>query len=450
MALQFQPNFLGSLLGTNAPMASAMGLPASIAGWGDDLGIPQAAIPASALPQSAMQTEAPRSRRSILDIIGGIGDVFAKVGGADAQYQPQVDARTERARQVDTDAMRKQQFEMQQRQGEQSLEKGGLDIADEHRQVLGQATRGLAAVYERGGAPALEKAWPMLAQQLQIPPQQAALFGEALKSDPEGTITALHSALTDPAKQGSPTSALQNYSAYNQILKTQGKSAADEFMRFAQPQMEGLTQAQIAQQAREDRKFNYERGKDARDFHYRQQTDQRNFDAKNASPGGVPLTKTQLGVVNMKLRSLPALERQLQEVQRLGQQLDSPTGGSHATGYIGGRVPGGLVGGIADRYDKAVASLQSQVRQFTKVPGEGSISDYETRLGGATLPTRSDSAAGRAQAASDLAALISGIRTGYTEMAGPAPAARPRTTGTLSPRRGAPAARGGWKVIEVK
>jgi hypothetical protein len=49
-------------------------------------------------PPPPAPVAAPHKRRSLLDTIGRISDVLAKVGGADALYQPTLDAREKIAR----------------------------------------------------------------------------------------------------------------------------------------------------------------------------------------------------------------------------------------------------------------------------------------------------------------------------------------------------------------
>lgn len=182
--------------------------PAAMAGWGNDLGLKNVGIPEN-MNQVAPIEKPSTGRRSIMDILGGIADGIATAGGATPQYRASLDARLARDRQADTDAMRKSQFELQQLQGTQSLAKGEFELGGAQRELLGQATRGLAAVYNRGGVPALEKAWPIISQQFGMPPEQAASLGQSLFSDPEGTLTAFNAALTEPSNQGSQAKELQ-------------------------------------------------------------------------------------------------------------------------------------------------------------------------------------------------------------------------------------------------
>lgn len=67
---------------------------------GIDPNMPQPA-PVSQAPQPAAQ--APRPRRSLLETIGRISDVLATTGGAQPLYEPTINAREDRARQIQAD-----------------------------------------------------------------------------------------------------------------------------------------------------------------------------------------------------------------------------------------------------------------------------------------------------------------------------------------------------------
>ena len=135
--------------------------------------VPNAA-PASA-PPPQQNAEPPRTRRSLLDTIGRISDVLAKVGGAEALYQPSLDARAAQAQQVDLDAMRKQLLQQQ-------IGAGQDEAAGRKTALLGNAVRGLQAIQARGGDVA--KAWPILAQQAGIDSAQADHLGQVFAADP--------------------------------------------------------------------------------------------------------------------------------------------------------------------------------------------------------------------------------------------------------------------------
>jgi hypothetical protein len=132
---------------------------------------PNFEVPNMPLPEIKPQ----RERRSFLDTVGRISDVLATVGGAEALYQPTLDAREDRARMIDVEAMKRQQMEQQ-------LAMGGEEAALLQRQKVGVAVKGLQAIAARGGD--VNAAWPILAQQAGIKPEDAAVLGDAISKDP--------------------------------------------------------------------------------------------------------------------------------------------------------------------------------------------------------------------------------------------------------------------------
>jgi hypothetical protein len=146
----------------------------------------------------APSVAAPRQRRSLFDIIGHVADTLATVGGAPAQYQPNVDAalaRTQaaedRPRQIDLDNMRRDLLKTQIAHGNaQTVEdQGKADTA--HVALLGVGAKGLRAVFGKSGVDGITRAWPLLAQNLHLSPQETQLISDHLAQDPEGTISAL-------------------------------------------------------------------------------------------------------------------------------------------------------------------------------------------------------------------------------------------------------------------
>lgn len=227
------PNFLQDLIaatqgGTIEPAGNAFGealsgpLPAATS------------MPASAVGQPARIPSDPvtnsRPRRSVLDIIGGVGDVFATVGGAPAQYQPNLDARLarqnaaeDRTRMIDIEALKKQQMEQQLTRGTQEIEGGSIDLQNAENGLIGSAGAGLRQVFGRSGAAGVQKAWPLVAQTLGIPPEQAEKIGAAFQADPEGTLAAL---FPDPVvKAGSKAKEVQIY----ELLKADDPEAAEAY-----------------------------------------------------------------------------------------------------------------------------------------------------------------------------------------------------------------------------
>ena len=165
-------------------------------------------------PVSQTPVPASRPRRSVLDILGGVADAIATVGGAEAGYQPTLDARADRARAVDMDGLRRQQIEQQ-------LNAGNIDIQNEQRTRIGQALGGLA------GQPNAAALWPQLAEQAGIPAEQAAQIGALIEQRPEMLGALAASFGFTPQKAGSQAKELQIYS----LLKAESPETAEAYLQ---------------------------------------------------------------------------------------------------------------------------------------------------------------------------------------------------------------------------
>lgn len=139
--------------------------------------IPQTGAPANASP-------APKSRRSLLDSVGRIADVLAKVGGADALYQPTLDAREDReialgdhARSVDLEKLKLALAGQQVEGGQNALDDTG-------RARIQQAVRGTQALLAANPQADITKVFPLLASRAGLNPEQAAGIATDLAANP--------------------------------------------------------------------------------------------------------------------------------------------------------------------------------------------------------------------------------------------------------------------------
>jgi hypothetical protein len=408
-------NFLASILGDGAPI----NIPSGFA---------QSMMPGPVTDPIKQR----RPRLSALDIIGGLSDAVAEMGGAGAGYQPGLDARASRERSIVEQQQKDQLFQQQLAQNQQKFQMNDDASAEVQRGRLGDA---LAAVSSSENP--LET-WTSVADATGLPPEKAQMVTAALTKNP-GMAAQLATAFgyTPPAAGSAPREVqlYQLAKKENPELKFQDflTSIAEKPLTEYQRGQLGLREKQIGN--------TYEVQRERNDINRQRAT------ASGNATDGVEMTKTQRGNVNMKIRTLPNIERQLSEVERLASGLDDIN-----SGIVGGRIPGSL-NAAANAYDKAVANLRTQIRQLTRTPGEGSISNWEGQLNEMTLPSRTDRPEGRAQAIRDMRALVQGIRTGYQEMIGsPAPAARGGGRRPPPPRnRGnGGGSAGGWKVIGVK
>lgn len=95
-----------------------------------------------------------------------------------------------------------------------------------------------------------------------------------------------------------------------------------------------------------------------------------------------------------KLQTLDVIDARLDDVEAAFMGPKNPDGtrkpggieGSFSVGLAGGYLPS--VGGRG--YDATVDALRPFLRQISRTPGEGSMSDYETKQAEALLPARND------------------------------------------------------------
>lgn len=123
------------------------------------------------------QPAAPRARRSILDTVGRLADVFAKVGGAEALYQPTLDGREDRAlalgdhaRTVDLDKLK--------------LETARNTLSDAGRAKVSSAVKGVQAILAANPKADIATIFPLMAQRAGIPAEEAAGLTEQIVSNP--------------------------------------------------------------------------------------------------------------------------------------------------------------------------------------------------------------------------------------------------------------------------
>lgn len=137
-----------------------------------------------------------------------------------------------------------------------------------------------------------------------------------------------------------------------------------------------------------------------------------------------PLTEKDMGIARTKLAQAQRLKSQVIQLQQLdpeGGKLSGATpDGKHSGiygGMLGGRVGGSLAGGDTDRFDTIVSNIRNTATAITRVPGIGSQSDYEARLAAATMPDRTRSASGRAQAYTEIYKIASDMEAEMSQQA---------------------------------
>lgn len=197
------------------------------------------AAQAQQLPQPEMPQPRSRRKASTLDILGGIADALAEFGGAAPGYREGVERRDAREMQ-----MRNQDWT--EKFNAQKLQMGQNELADARFSRFGQAARGLGVIMERSGVEGVAKAFPAIAQQMGMSPEEQQIFAAGLRDDPEGTLEALQMA-TDPSLKGSQPKEITIYKMLQRQDPT-GKAAEAYMNRVASgvTEMTPYQEAQIA------------------------------------------------------------------------------------------------------------------------------------------------------------------------------------------------------------
>lgn len=131
-----------------------------------------------------------------------------------------------------------------------------------------------------------------------------------------------------------------------------------------------------------------------------------------AKPASVALAKN-------KLTALDAIDNQLNRVEKALAK-------AKYRGPVAGRIPGGI-SGADSAADAAIRQLAPLMRQLTRVPGEGAMSDYESRLAEAGQPSRAQTDEGLQETLAGYRDLIKATRAGYADIAGSAAPAPTRS-----------------------
>lgn len=196
---------------------------------------------------------------------------------------------------------------------------------------------------------------------------------------------------------GRPDLALAAYNA--------GPGVAD---RFAQPQASaGGGRVRPPQKSSDtpkpsefERKLEIARAMGATDDQLRQMV-------LGESGGGKP-SATQIKLANtakQKLIDLQAMDEQIAKVDEAFKRIQ----GSFSAGMGGNYLPTEA----GRRFDAAVAVLKTQVRKLTRTPGEGAMSDYESKLAELANPSRGEYEQVTADQLEQLRALVETTRQGY-------------------------------------
>ncbi|KIU29297.1 hypothetical protein SR41_04620 [Sphingomonas melonis] len=136
------------------------------------------------------------------------------------------------------------------------------------------------------------------------------------------------------------------------------------------------------------------------------------------SGGGTLETSAARDKARSALATIDKLQPQLDRVRALQKSVLGRRG-------LAGLAEYNPLSGGNQQYDSAVAQLTSVTRPATRTPGEGSMSDFESKLATATLPNRWKRDEYNNEAIDGLQRLIDTNRTLYSQQLGlPAPPPR--------------------------
>jgi hypothetical protein len=122
------------------------------------------------------------------------------------------------------------------------------------------------------------------------------------------------------------------------------------------------------------------------------------------------LTAKEVQVANSKILAAQNLLRQIAVVK---EKFTEAQKDKFATGYLIGANPTSEKG---RQFDAAVNAMRSSVTAVTRVPGVGSMSDFETKLDQAKMPSRADYNSVTSQQIQEMEDLAKGIIQGYSTM----------------------------------
>lgn len=216
------PGFLGYSQPDPSTLGANMGMPQQnqqnfFQTLGADMGNMQPAAPAAAQapdpssyappaspadPQNYLQPQQfsdesapggnmPRKRLSLVDTIGRLSDVFAKVGGAPEQYQPYLDQRVATAQTQQGNSLDNQAKQADIRQT-------GVATQTAQNSILGNYARAVQGAIKGGADP--HQAMAGFAEQMGVPANVAAVFGHQYDQNP-ATLDAMAAAGDPNAKE---------------------------------------------------------------------------------------------------------------------------------------------------------------------------------------------------------------------------------------------------------
>lgn len=179
--------------------------------------------------------------------------------------------------------------------------------------------------------------------------------------------------------------------------------------------------------------------------------------ATRGATGAGKMNSAQIKAANDARAALGSLDAMEAQIKRVQDAMEAAEKGGW-TGAIYGFVPGAL-DSESGTFDKEVGLMTALARNLTRTPGEGSMSDYESRLAAMPLPSRRDTPEARRAALEAYKSLVSNKRKYLQGLlqanTSSAPAAQPtglpkvgEIKGGYRFKGGNPANRASWEKVQ--
>jgi len=341
-------------------------------------------IAQAAQPSAPVQGSPGRRRLSILDALGGVTDALAEFGGSNAGYREGVERREAREAQSANQ-------DWQQKFNQQKFTKGNQELDADRFERFGTAAKGLDFVMQRSGVAGVQKAFPMLAQQMGMDPDEQEIFAASLESDPQGTIEIFRAINAAPENAGSKPKELAIY----EMLNKKNPELAGQYLERVASGVEEISPYQ-----REQLRLGRDRlGSAERVARIRASTPRGTSGAKGK--GAAP--KVDSGTLDLALGVTGELRDIYQSLDRSGASVNpdrsmvSNIGARVRSSGVGQLVEGAIGTDAQTQRDKIAAIRPNLIRRIAEATGMtasqmNSDKDMALLLDQVTDPTRSTQA----------------------------------------------------------
>jgi len=143
-------------------------------------------------PTAPPQMAAPkRERASVVDILGGLFDTAAELGGVRPQYQSSIDAANDRARQAESDQMTRELFPIEKQKGMLGNRETQWQIQERQAKLMGPLAQRALQYVQQGGD--INRILPVMYQTLGLTPEEVQQYDGQIRANPIETLSMLAS-----------------------------------------------------------------------------------------------------------------------------------------------------------------------------------------------------------------------------------------------------------------